>query len=264
MPKFMPRKVTMEKQKQKDGSIGLSYPMLARNNYTVWSLKMKVFMEAQGVWTAVEPADPRAVVDVKTDKMALAAIYKGIPEEILLSIAEKKTAKDAWEAIKVLCMGAERVKVAKVQTLRTEFESLNMKETDELEDFCMKLNGIVTNIRILGESVEESNVVKKLLRAVPQKFLQIASTIEQFGDLEKMTVEEVVGRLKAHEEPLKSQSESTGNQLLLTQDEWSKKFSKPAYSSSNQRNRGNYERRGRGRGHYRPGNGGRRRDHQSQ
>ena len=86
--------------------------------------------------------------------MALAAIYQGIPEEILLSIAEKKTAKDAWEAIKVLCMGAERVKVAKVQTLRTEFESLNMKETDELEDFCMKLNGIVTNIRILGESVE--------------------------------------------------------------------------------------------------------------
>ncbi|KAL8131242.1 hypothetical protein AgCh_007242 [Apium graveolens] len=41
-----------------------------------------------------------------------------------------------------------------------------------------------------GEKVEEVNVVKKLLRAMPSKFLQIASTIEQFGDLDHMSVEE--------------------------------------------------------------------------
>lgn len=76
--------------------------------------------------------------------------------------------------------------------------------------------GIVINIRLLGEKVEESNVVKKLMRAVPTKYLQIASTIEQFGDIEAMLEEEVVGRLKAFEERLLGQSESTGGQLLLT------------------------------------------------
>lgn len=85
---------------KKEGSVGLSYPLLARNNYTSWSLKMKVFMEAQGVWEAVEQSDPKVVVETKVDKMALAAIYQGIPEEVLLSIAEKKTAKEACEAIK--------------------------------------------------------------------------------------------------------------------------------------------------------------------
>lgn len=55
----------------------------------------------------------------------------------------------------------------RAQTLKGEFESLNMKETEPLDEFYMKLNGLVTNIRALGEKVEETYVVKKLLRAVP-------------------------------------------------------------------------------------------------
>ncbi|XP_074347025.1 uncharacterized protein LOC141685846 [Apium graveolens] len=135
--------------KSKDGPIGLNYPMLAKNNYSAWSLKVKVFIQAQGVWEAVEPDDPKAPVSVRTDKVELTAIYQGIPEDMLLSLAEKKTAKEAWEAIKTQCMGADCVKAAKVQTLRAEFESLSKKETDEMEDFYMKLSGIVTNIHML-------------------------------------------------------------------------------------------------------------------
>ena len=63
-------------------------------------------------------------------------------------------------------------------------------------------------------------MVKKLLRAVPPKFLQITSVIEQFGDLETMTVEETIVSLKAHEERVRGQIEATGGQLLLTEEEW--------------------------------------------
>lgn len=150
-------------------------------------------------------------------------IYQGIPEEMLLSFAEKKKAKEAWEAIKTLCQGADKVKKAWVQTLKTEFESLAMKENEQIDDFCMKLSGLVTNIRALGEKVEESYVVKKLLRAVPSKFLQITSTIEQFGNIETMTIEETVGSLKAHEERMKGQTDNAVGQLLLTEEEWCEK-----------------------------------------
>lgn len=214
----------MDMTKGNEGSIGLNYPMLTRENYTAWALKMRVFMQAQGVWEAVQSSDPKVVVETKTDKMALAAIYQGIPEEMLLSIAEKKCAKDAWAAIKTMSLGGDRVKKAKVQTLKVDFESLNMKETEKLDDFCMKLYGMVTNIRALGETMEEAYVVKKLLRAVPSRYLQIASTIEQFGNLEEMTVEEIVGRLKAHDERLRGKiEEPSGGQLLLTEEEWKKR-----------------------------------------
>ncbi|XP_074356618.1 uncharacterized protein LOC141696367 [Apium graveolens] len=199
----MPRAVPMESNKSKENTIGLSYPMLKKVNYTAWALKMKVLLQAQGVWVAIEPKDPKAPVEEKTDKLSLAANYQGIPKDVLLYVSEKTTAKEAWEAFKTVSLGADKAKKVKAQTLKIEFESLNMKETEQLDEFYMKLNSLVTRIRALGEKVEETYVVKKLLRAVPSKFLQIASAIEQFGDLETMFVEEVVGSLKAHEERLR-------------------------------------------------------------
>lgn len=137
--------------------------------------------------------NPKAKIEDKTDKLALSAIYQSIPEEMLLSIAEKTTSKGAWEAIKTMSLGADRVRKAKVQTLKSEFESLQMKDSESIDDFCMKLCALVTNIRALGESIEEAYVVKKLLRVVPAKFLRITSAIEQFGNLETITIEEIVG-----------------------------------------------------------------------
>lgn len=99
-----------------------------------------------------------------------------------------------------------------------------MKDSEQLDDFSMRLNGLVIKIRSLGETIAEEYVVKKLLRAVQTKFLQIASAIEQFGNLEAMTVEEVIGSLKAHEERLQGPIEhNEGQQLLLTEEEWLKR-----------------------------------------
>lgn len=135
MPKFMPKPTKMEPNKTKENSVGLNYPMLTKTNYATWSIKLKVFMQAHGVWEAIEPKDPKATLDEKTDKLDLAAIYQSIPEDVLLSVAEKKSAKDTWEAIKTLSLGADKAKKARIQTLKGEFETLSMKETEPLDDF---------------------------------------------------------------------------------------------------------------------------------
>lgn len=246
---------------EKDGQITLHYPLLTRNNYATWAIKMKVFMQAQGVWEAVVPRTANTVVEVKKDKMALAAIYQGIPEDLLLSLAEKQTAREAWEALKTMFMGANRVRTAKIQTLKAEFEGLSMRDSEAVDEFAVKVSNIVSNIRALGDTIEESYVVKKLLRAVPSKFLQIASTLEQFGDLDSMTVEEVIGRLKAHEERMRGHCENEDKKLLLTHQEWTernKKKTDESNKSSYRGNRGGFNPsrgRGRGRGGGGPTNG---------
>lgn len=69
----------MDVSKLKGGSVGLSYPTLTRENYTAWSMKMRVIMQAHNVWEAVEPSDPKGAVEGKTNNVALAMIYQGIP-----------------------------------------------------------------------------------------------------------------------------------------------------------------------------------------
>ena len=101
------------------------YPMLTPHNYTVWTIKAEAILDAQGVWEAIEPARG-AEVDVKKDKKACAYILQCIPEDVLLQIAKKKTAKEIWDSLKTRYLGSERVKMARVQTLKSEFNVLWM------------------------------------------------------------------------------------------------------------------------------------------
>ncbi|PKU69732.1 hypothetical protein MA16_Dca022687 [Dendrobium catenatum] len=161
-------------------------------NYAVWAMKMEILMEAQGLWEVVE----EGTEDRRKDKSTFAMICQAISDETLLQLNVKGTAKEAWHALRTINMGADRVKKAKIQSLKREFEALRMRDGDAVDEFAGKLSRIVNQRRSLGEKIEESKVVEKLLRAVPGKFLQITSTIEQFGDLEIMTLEEVIGSLR--------------------------------------------------------------------
>lgn len=74
----------------KEAGVTLRYPMLSEDNYSVWTVKMKIFMRAQGVWAAVEG---KQAVDEKIDQMALAAIVQVVPEAMVMAIFEQETAK---------------------------------------------------------------------------------------------------------------------------------------------------------------------------
>ena len=65
---------------------------------------MRVNMEAQGFWHAVEPEDGD-VIEYSEDCLALAAILRSVPTEMLGSLARKRTARSAWEAVKTVRVG---------------------------------------------------------------------------------------------------------------------------------------------------------------
>ena len=66
-------------------------------------------MDAQGVWEAIE-TEVGVAVEAKKDKKARAFLLQCLPEDILLQVAKKKSAKEVWDALKVRYVGADRVK----------------------------------------------------------------------------------------------------------------------------------------------------------
>ena len=117
-------------------------------------------MMAQGVWEAIESLE---TVDNRKDKMALTAIYQSIGEDMLLQLGSKKTAKEAWIMLKNMNLGAERVKEVRMQTLWREFEALRMGDSKSIDEYSGKLTIIVNKLRGLGNTVDDIQVVKKLL-----------------------------------------------------------------------------------------------------
>jgi hypothetical protein len=96
-----------------------------------------------------------------------------------------------------------------------------MEDSETIAEFSPKLTALVGEMRSLGAKVKDSVVVEKLFSAVPDKFLHIVGTIEQWGDVSKMSVAEAIGRLRAFEESLKGRRrEPEGEHLLLTRAQW--------------------------------------------
>ncbi|GJT25497.1 hypothetical protein Tco_0895434 [Tanacetum coccineum] len=163
---------------------------------------MQIILEANGLWEMIEPND-KTVEDNRKDKTAIAFLYQALPEEQLLQITKHKTAKEIWTALKTKHVGEERVQQARLQTLKSEFELLHMKEDETIDTFTAKLTTLANKAAGLGHTFDDSTLVRKLLNAVPDRYLQIVASIEQYSDLGEMSLEEAIGRLKAYEERIK-------------------------------------------------------------
>ncbi|CAN6353491.1 unnamed protein product [Urochloa humidicola] len=199
----------------------LPFPMLTRTNYAAWAMRMKFLLRANGAWGAVDRAKKPTTeaVDEVQDQLALSLISQSVDDDTLLRVSEKETAYDVWEALRSMHVGVERVREARVQSLRADLDNLKMSNTESVDDFAGKFMTLVGHIRELGDAVEEKYVVKKLLRSVSTKFINVASSMVLFGNINNMAMEEAIGSLKAHEELLKGQEVRSEEQLLMARGE---------------------------------------------
>ncbi|CAD6224022.1 unnamed protein product [Miscanthus lutarioriparius] len=201
----------------------LVWPMLSRSNYQEWSAHVQCNLEAMFLWDAVESDK----VERRRDRLALGAMIRGVPPEMHSMLLNKKSAKEAWEAIKSMRLGAYRVKEVNAQKLLAEFEAISFKSGETIEDFTVRIGKIATNLKGLGEtSVDDARVMKKFLRVVPPRYNQVAVTTEMFYDLKTLSVEELVGRLRAAEDRFEPTVEEVTNkqgQLMMTEDDWAAK-----------------------------------------
>jgi hypothetical protein len=120
-------------------------------------------------------------------------------------------------------MGGERVREAKAQTRRREWEDLWFRSDESIEDFTLRLTAIVNDLELLGDPVTEYKAVLKFLRVVPRRYRMMTMAIEQTVDLRSLTIEDVCGRLLTAEEgyDLDDATDGVGSKLLLTEEEWS-------------------------------------------
>ncbi|GJW62118.1 zinc finger, CCHC-type containing protein [Tanacetum coccineum] len=177
-------------------------PMLKPSKYSLWAIRRQIILKANGLWEMIEPLKTTQP-DNKKDKTVITFLYQALPEEQLLQITKHKTAKVIWDALKSRHIGEQRVQQARLQTLKSTFEMLHMKEDETIDTFTGKLTTLVNKAANLGHTIEHQTLVQKLLNVVPDRYLQIVASIEQYFDLSEMTMEEAIGRLKTYEERIK-------------------------------------------------------------
>ena len=156
--------------------------------------------------------------------------------------------KENWEILRQRNLDVDRVIQSRIQGLRHDLEILTMAKTDFVVDFAMKFTRIVSDLRNLGEVMEEKEVVHRFLRATLAKFDALTLSLEQYGQLDKVSLDEVIGFLTVHELRLKERESREEEQVILAKALSKAKISSEEESSSRGRGRHRGRCRGRSRG----------------
>jgi hypothetical protein len=197
------------------GGVPVHYPQLTDTNYGVWSVKMRIIMRTLGCWSAIEG---KVDYDQARDEDAFTALSQSLPDAMVMAIAEYETAAEAWEAIRRMRVGEDRVKKARVKQLKRQLDRMQMEDGETVSVFGQRLTTLVAEIRSLGEKIDDESVIDRLFNGVPERFADVVNTIEQWGDLSTMPVSEAIGRLAAYEDGQRGRRRSGGGkdeQLML-------------------------------------------------
>jgi hypothetical protein len=184
-------------------------PLFNGTNFGFWKVRMRTYIMALGadVWDVVETGYVKPVVLAsKDDKLefsfnakAMNAILSGLAEAEFVKVMHLETAKAMWDKLISSYEGNEKVKDAKLQTYRLQFEQLKMNEDETVNKFFLRVEELVNAMKGLGEKIEDVLLVQKILRSLPDRFNPKVSAIEELNDLKTLSIDQLLGTLTAYE-----------------------------------------------------------------
>ena len=158
-------------------------PFFDGGNYAFWKVRMRAFLCAinESVWDSVQNGyvkpttaksewDKAALALANANSKAINVIFCGVSPDEFHRISHVKIAKKPWTILETTYEGTKKVKDTKLQMLTTRFEELKMGDDEAFDSFYGKLNEIVIAKLNLREKIEDSKVVRKILRSLPKSF----------------------------------------------------------------------------------------------
>jgi hypothetical protein len=172
------------------------------NSHGCWDCVEKGFIEPDANVVAAMTAVQRKTLEELKQKEGKAKSYilVSLDDSIFPKIIGAKIAKEAWDILKLAYKGNDKVKTVRLQTLRTQFETLKMSESESVDQFMTKVMGIITRLRINAEKeLTDQRVVEKVLRSLPKKFEMVVTSLLESKYLTNFSLEELTGSLLSHE-----------------------------------------------------------------
>ncbi|XP_026451962.1 uncharacterized protein LOC113352349 [Papaver somniferum] len=159
----------------------IKVPVFEGNNFEHWRLQMENIFIYQEGWEIVkdgyvEPAEgvvqtpeqqTTLIANMKNNSKATYILHQGIHESLMDRVIYIKQAKAAWDDLVSHYTGSDKVK-----------KTLNL----------------VNEMKANGDTVEDSTVVEKIIRSLPEKYEAKVTAIEECNTAATMSLNELLGR----------------------------------------------------------------------
>ena len=222
-------------------------------HYDHWSMLMENFLRSKEYWSLVENGIPAAAEGIEPTEAQQKAIadhklkdlkvknylFQAIDRNIMETILNKETGKHIWDSMKQKYQGSTRVKRAQLQALRREFEVLQMKEGESVDEYFARTLTIANKMKIHGESMKQVVIIEKILRSMTSRFDYVVCSVEESNDLDTLTIDELQSSLLVHEQRMNGHGRDEQALKVTYNDK---------FAGRGGRGRGAFRGRGRGRG----------------
>jgi len=182
-------------------------------HYDHWAMRMENLLHSKEYWDLIETGVSSAAEDgaVLTEAQKQLQIkdlkvknylFQSIDRTIMETILDKGSAKSIWDSMRQKYQGSTRVKRAQLQALRREFEVLQMKEGEKVDEYFARTLTIVNKMKVHGEMMEQVMIIEKILRSMTFRFDYVVCSVEESNNLSQLTIDELQSSLLVHEQRL--------------------------------------------------------------
>ena len=122
-------------------------------------LDVWMYVETWYIYPKSPPTDLEGIKQFGNNAKVVNAILVGLARTVFDKVMHCKTTKGIWDKLQTIYEGDIKVKMTKLQTSKTHFESLKMKKEENILEYFERIDEIFNAIQGLGEELEEKEIV---------------------------------------------------------------------------------------------------------
>ena len=152
-------------------------------NYSYWSTRMRIFMQASGfdTWNIIQseytiPTTEYATwsntqkLDATANAKAMNMLFCALDKNEFNRVSICKTGYEIWNTLRVTHEGTTKVKQSKISMLKNQFQTFRMKQGESISEMYSRFQDIHHSLIALGVTYSEPDVVSKILNSLTDEW----------------------------------------------------------------------------------------------
>ena len=145
------------------------------DDYEIWMIivngpyiPMKTTEDGKTVAKKPEEFDSEDFKKMEKNAKAKKLLYFGLGSDEYTWISKSECAKQIWNALRMAHKGTNQVKQSKIELLMRKYELFEMSGKETIMDMYTRFTQITNEPKSLGKSFTTKELVRKILRFLPQ------------------------------------------------------------------------------------------------
>nr|GEX09678.1 hypothetical protein [Tanacetum cinerariifolium] len=164
-----------------------------------------------GVETPYPPTTIEEKLASKNELKARGTLLMALPNEHQLKFNSYKTSKSLMEAIEKRFRGNKESKKVQKILLKQQYENFNGTSLEGLDQIYDRLQKLISQLEIYGETISEKDLNLKLLRSLPSEWKTHTLIWRNKPDLETLSMDDLYNNLKIYKAEVMGSPSTTQN-----------------------------------------------------